>query len=288
MNHLVFAFYVFILVSGIGVTVSIFSQRKSMRAYRESVFVNILLTIFLLWGAGCLYISANVSVELDMAKAFISGAFLMVGLFTYWIPQQHHALFELGRAPRYFLILGFLSPCVVLLFWLLKEPYRHYVLSLAILGLFASVLYSRRVFNRHYRTVFISDVPKKINTLLPILFILVAIIEGLFFGNSVIERGVTVSLPLIYIFNSVTMWVYRDQLFPLASAESNEDSLVQLDKLTQKERNVVSAVCRGLSNKQVASELNMSPSTVKNHLYSVFKKLKITNRVALIRQIKGV
>lgn len=258
-----------------------------MRAYRESVFVHILLTLFLLWGVGCLYISANVSSGYEMAPIFISGAFIMVGLFTYCIPLQHHVLFSQGSTPRCFVILALLSPCFVLFFWLFNEPYRYLVLSLPILGLIIAILYSRRIFARHYKKVFKSEAVKTISTLLPLLFVAAGIIEGLLFGALVMERGVSLSLPLIYITNNVIVWVYREQLFPLAS-DSVKTNTVQLDTLTEKERSVVGAVCRGLSNKQVASELCMSPSTVKNHLYSVFKKLNITNRVALIRQVKGV
>lgn len=42
------------------------------------------------------------------------------------------------------------------------------------------------------------------------------------------------------------------------------------------------AVVKGLSNKQIAADFGLSPSTVKNHLYATFKKLGVNNRYALI------
>ncbi|MGY4496454.1 hypothetical protein ACVWYH_000381 [Bradyrhizobium sp. GM24.11] len=40
-------------------------------------------------------------------------------------------------------------------------------------------------------------------------------------------------------------------------------------------------VSEGLSNKQIARQLNLSPGTVKVHLYNIFHKLEITNRTVL-------
>lgn len=53
------------------------------------------------------------------------------------------------------------------------------------------------------------------------------------------------------------------------------------DQLTQREREVIEAVTQGLSFKQVARELGLSPSTVSNHLYRVYQKLNINNRSEL-------
>lgn len=59
-----------------------------------------------------------------------------------------------------------------------------------------------------------------------------------------------------------------------------------LDQLTTRERDVVEGVTQGLSFKQIARELSLSPSTVSNHLYRVYQKLKISNRSELAELIK--
>ena len=53
--------------------------------------------------------------------------------------------------------------------------------------------------------------------------------------------------------------------------------------LTQREVQVVEAVCEGRSNKEVARELSISLATVKTHLLHVFEKLQVPNRAALVR-----
>jgi DNA-binding NarL/FixJ family response regulator len=46
------------------------------------------------------------------------------------------------------------------------------------------------------------------------------------------------------------------------------------DLLSPREREVALLVNRGLSNKQIASELRLSSGTVKLHVHSIFLKLK--------------
>lgn len=54
-----------------------------------------------------------------------------------------------------------------------------------------------------------------------------------------------------------------------------------LDRLTSREQEVVDGVTQGLSFKQIARKLELSPSTVSNHLYRIYQKLNINNRSEL-------
>lgn len=56
----------------------------------------------------------------------------------------------------------------------------------------------------------------------------------------------------------------------------------RLGVLTARERQVAILAHGGLSNKLVAKELNVSEGTVKQHLHSIFLKLHIRSRTALI------
>jgi DNA-binding NarL/FixJ family response regulator len=48
--------------------------------------------------------------------------------------------------------------------------------------------------------------------------------------------------------------------------------------LTPRQREVLRLLARGLANKEIAAELGMSPATVRAHLSSVFKLLRVENR----------
>ncbi|MBZ0104216.1 MAG: response regulator transcription factor [Sulfuricella denitrificans] len=57
--------------------------------------------------------------------------------------------------------------------------------------------------------------------------------------------------------------------------------LVEADreKLTPREREIITLLARGASNKEMARVLNVAESTVKIHVQSILKKLNLTSRV---------
>lgn len=52
--------------------------------------------------------------------------------------------------------------------------------------------------------------------------------------------------------------------------------------LTEREKTVVQLVAEGLSNREIASQLQLSPHTVKNYLFRVFDKIGVNSRVELV------
>jgi DNA-binding CsgD family transcriptional regulator len=52
--------------------------------------------------------------------------------------------------------------------------------------------------------------------------------------------------------------------------------------LTQREREVLELIARGLDNAAIASQLSVSPKTVRNHINAIFDKLNIPNRAQAI------
>jgi DNA-binding NarL/FixJ family response regulator len=57
--------------------------------------------------------------------------------------------------------------------------------------------------------------------------------------------------------------------------------------LSPRELEVLKSVAAGLSDKQVAGRLGISPKTVRNHLSQIFSKLQASNRVeAVINALK--
>jgi DNA-binding NarL/FixJ family response regulator len=55
----------------------------------------------------------------------------------------------------------------------------------------------------------------------------------------------------------------------------------QLDRLTEREREVAVAIGQGRSNAEISRELYMSVATVKAHVSRVLEKLKLNNRVQI-------
>jgi DNA-binding NarL/FixJ family response regulator len=60
------------------------------------------------------------------------------------------------------------------------------------------------------------------------------------------------------------------------------------DGLSPREREIVAAVARGLSNRDIAMATGIAQQTVKNHLSTIFHKLNVRSRVQLaILAIQG-
>ena len=57
---------------------------------------------------------------------------------------------------------------------------------------------------------------------------------------------------------------------------------VSLSSLTAKEKEVLEMAAKGASNKQIAEKLFVKEVTVKTHLNSIFKKLKVANRTQAV------
>lgn len=59
------------------------------------------------------------------------------------------------------------------------------------------------------------------------------------------------------------------------------------DSLTDSELTVVNLIAQGATNRDVATELHLSPHTVKTHLHNAFAKLGITSRAQLAQLMRG-
>ena len=55
--------------------------------------------------------------------------------------------------------------------------------------------------------------------------------------------------------------------------------------VTRREAEVVGLVARGLTNKAIASQLQISSRTVQTHLERMFKKLAVRSRAALVARV---
>ena len=57
---------------------------------------------------------------------------------------------------------------------------------------------------------------------------------------------------------------------------------VNIEILTPKEKEVLGLLAKGASNQEIADKLCVRDVTVKTHLNSIFKKLKVSNRTQAV------
>jgi DNA-binding NarL/FixJ family response regulator len=94
---------------------------------------------------------------------------------------------------------------------------------------------------------------------------------------------------LIAVVNGILNRVERthSQIARLVSSANTEKTSTgfQDEALTEAENRVAVAVSRGLSNKEIASELEISVRTVENHISHILDKKRFSNRVEIARYV---
>ena len=57
---------------------------------------------------------------------------------------------------------------------------------------------------------------------------------------------------------------------------------MRIASLTPREHEVILLVCKGLRNKEISDQLHISMATVSHHLTSIYSKLEVSDRTALV------
>lgn len=85
----------------------------------------------------------------------------------------------------------------------------------------------------------------------------------------------------ICALNKGEIWVSRETMMDYISSRTvpscSESHTSKL--LTQRERDVLALVAIGTSNEEIASRLFISQHTVKTHMYNIFRKIDVPNRL---------
>lgn len=127
---------------------------------------------------------------------------------------------------------------------------------------------------------------------------------SVYWGNSDFIRA-PLDLTIVFwlVISGITMtYVYRelfvkvflsrddDQCEEVALKEKLEDRIESVCSqygLTAREKDLVELIYSGRTNKEIAEQLFLSESTVKTHIYNIFRKMEVKNRVEVTCVING-
>jgi DNA-binding CsgD family transcriptional regulator len=285
MSHVYVAIYMIALLSGALLLPALYLGYRRAKAFKETFAIYVVLSVLVLLGACTLYVAVNVSPYHFLFKMFVAAAFVHIAALIFLLPRQHHQLCNVPsekQHPFFWQALALINLTISGLLWLVSDVVMKALMATSLICLLGTIIYCQIVYRRFQTSV--CKKPKSITLVLPLVSIGLGLLEGFVFGEGIVQRGVILSLPLIYIFHCMSVWWLRHELFPPIAAPA---VALEFTQLTAKEREIVDAVLKGLSNKQIAADFGLSTSTVKNHLYTVFKKLGVTNRYALMNGVAG-
>jgi len=105
-------------------------------------------------------------------------------------------------------------------------------------------------------------------------------VRGLFYEDDSVElviRGVQALL-------DGAVWISRKTLLqaavqPHRERSSNNGGGHPGDDLTRREKEILGLICVGATNQEIADKLFISTNTVKTHIYKIYKKIDVPNRM---------
>ncbi|MEN8119166.1 MAG: helix-turn-helix transcriptional regulator [Bacteroidota bacterium] len=87
-------------------------------------------------------------------------------------------------------------------------------------------------------------------------------------------------IPLVFL----TRTYLENNSYEYISSSNIHEDLFNRYKITKREREIITEICKGKTNKQIADELFISLQTVKDHTHNIFIKTRVKNRVQLVQR----
>lgn len=105
-------------------------------------------------------------------------------------------------------------------------------------------------------------------------------VRGVFYQSEspeIISKGAEAIL-------SGELWYSRKTTTILLQSTRSSTRVIQMAKtgLTSREKEILLAIAAGAANIDIAEQLHISPHTVKNHIYNIYKKIKVKSRLEAI------
>jgi DNA-binding NarL/FixJ family response regulator len=94
----------------------------------------------------------------------------------------------------------------------------------------------------------------------------------------------------IYILSAIEslkenkVWIYPDfiaKMITLSTSNSSKTIEEKIEPLSKREREIAKLILEGLTNKELAINLKISVNTIKIHITNIYKKLDVSDRLAL-------
>lgn len=139
----------------------------------------------------------------------------------------------------------------------------------------------------------LSSISSKRVRMVAISVIIASIILLPFVGIGLLRPNIRVLIEGLYFLAwSIILLVFFFNYFANKNSIKSESSELSLEDLkqyhiTQREFSVIELISKGKTNKEIASNLNISVNTVNNHVANIFTKTEVRSRIDLLNLIRN-
>ncbi|AVX05852.1 HTH-type transcriptional regulator MalT [Maritalea myrionectae] len=95
---------------------------------------------------------------------------------------------------------------------------------------------------------------------------------------------------IFLVLGGVGMWLWARPKFGMMhpTAPVRDAQLIDAIGLTERETDVLIFLVHGYTNKQIAAQLKVAPSTIKTHVKNIFSKLDVANRTEAASEARAL
>ena len=244
--------------------------------------------------------------------------FLASKLSLFFMPENIYAVFSFIYSTIMFACMGFVIVFLpYFLSWVIAKPWRRlqilrfYPLAMVYFGMgLASLIVKNEVFSRWTFLV------QTLMFLGMYIYCIVTLWVNLKNIDDRSSRGVALSINIVslsliplsvfsFFFRSVAdfsypvyvlafsiiIMVYNYIRFGLDRQKQENKPELSFEslsryKISEREFTVVQLICEGLTNKEIAQELNISVNTVNNNVANIFSKMEVRSSIDLLKALK--
>ena len=119
-------------------------------------------------------------------------------------------------------------------------------------------------------------------------FLVLDAFPGLIPFSPIAQPYKTLTMPIyFFIINIIGIYIAMKHFDQPAFYEKGQltPHFIQNFNISNREQEIIQNLTTGLSNKQIGEKLFISPRTVENHLYKIYQKTNVRNRVELFNLI---
>jgi DNA-binding CsgD family transcriptional regulator len=125
-----------------------------------------------------------------------------------------------------------------------------------------------------------------------LFFALVIFVLGVYLTLQAAEFQPAILLEFVFFFvyNIIAIAAFvRYLILPSAFLEEGKvsESFISEYGISAREAEVIELISQGMSNKEIADHMHVSFTTVRTHVYNIFKKAEVGSRVELLRIVSG-